>query len=86
MPIDSFDPEADNEKAFDEVIAPILEMLVDACAEQGLPLVAAIQFSQNGIARSFVLHPKASQRLFAAGLALSPDEFELEFQKKEDAN
>lgn len=86
VPIDSFDPETDNERIFDEVISPILEALVDACVEHGLPFVGAIQFSHTGIARSFVLHPRASQRLFAAGYALSPDEFELEYPKKEDAN
>lgn len=42
----------DKEKAYDEHVSPLVQRLIEACQEHGVPMFCTFQFSQDGFCTS----------------------------------
>lgn len=62
----AFDPDKDNEKAYDEEVMPIVMELLAMCSTHNVPVLIACQFSERGIGTNAHLPVGSSETLVKA--------------------
>ena len=73
-----FDPEADNEKVFDEEIMPLRRQIVEICKQAGIALVSICQYSQRGHGTTVIVSPGASSLMYDVARVAYPEGFTAE--------
>jgi hypothetical protein len=53
----------DNEKVYDEQIAPLMERIIAVCEEHGLPMIAEFEYAEEHNCLTAIIPENASNRM-----------------------